>query len=1230
MLLWGVTTPRPQLPRSPGLNGDTPSDGLAPLQMRLSSAINTRQKRYSGGPGQQDLGRNRLEDIPANDPANDSGIRNDNTTQVDNAVAEVQIPQPRLSTHDNQGRRRFKWTAEINEYLYRSYLSITLGKPPNTKYSRELHRKVTEKFPEIGRKSIQNILDQRRQIEVRNIISPARMEEIHREVKLELGLIEEQDMEEDIPEINLERQPGDTQNEHIREEFETQYMLYEGIQPNLRPKLPKLQTNKETKNIMKDLNIIVGQKVTAETSMEELHYLIYIAAITAVLMHKGKPIPHTDSLADRNASQHTDTQMPWKRRLERKINDLRKDIGRLTQYAKQDQPSQNLVKQKEIIIQKHQNPENQTIIEILDLMKQKLSALANRLRRYTKSFNRRKHNRLFKNQKLFYRTLEQNQQQENNYQGPQQSLPKAEEVREFWGNIWAAPSIHNNRAKWIKEEVKRLERTPYMRSSEVTEEEVTKAIKRTQNWKSPGQDGIHNFYIKYIPSTHYAIAALFTKIIAEPDSMPTFLASGVTYLLPKIQPYTQDPSKYRPITCLPTMYKLLTSVITNKIYDHLDKNNIITEEQKGCRKGSRGCREQIVIDSTITEYCKKQKGNMFVAYIDYQKAFDSVPHSWLLEILKIYKIDPSITSFLQQTMKKWTTHLKLNIPNKTSIDAGVIPIKKGIFQGDSLSALWFCLALNPLSNQLKHSLEGMHLTPTRINLSHLFYMDDLKLYAGTRKGLDRLLRITSTFSKDIHMSFGLEKCKINGMRKGQWTEQEGYKITNRGADEEIQTMAFNETYKYLGVDQTHVTSHANIKCKVKEKIQVRLKSILNTQLSAINKVQAINTYALSVATYTFGVVKWTQTELEDLNRTTRVMCSRYGFHHPRSSIERFHLPRSKGGRGIHDLEIQHMAQINNMRTYFQKKSEQSAIHQAIINKDKNLTPLNLADNQYVPTPPQTDHQKIEVWKTKPLHGKYPNTLFQDQIDTEASLAWLRSGNIFAETEGFVFAIQDRVIATRNYLKAIVRDVTITDDKCRMCHSFAESIEHIINGCPALAATEYTERHNNVAKIIYQHLIKKIDNTHEHQPYYKYEPSSVYSTDTHKIYWNRTIITDRTINHNRPDITFIDNETKTTIMIEITVPLRENIERKRREKIEKYQPLANEIRDMWDMEKVVIIPIIIGSTGEIPKTFHLAMEQLNIPKNTYLALQKSVLLSTCHIVRKFLSTQHPFSNNTEHQ
>ena len=186
--------------------------------------------------------------------------------------------------------------------------------------------------------------------------------------------------------------------------------------------------------------------------------------------------------------------------------------------------------------------------------------------------------------------------------------------------------------------------------------------------------------------------------------MPEFLTKGITYLIPK-RSHSTDPAKYRPIACLSTMYKIITACLANKLYAHCDEHKIMAEEQKGSQKGSLGCKEQLLIDMVVTKQACRYKRNLHMTYIDHAKAYDSVPHSWLISILKIYKVNKEVVSFLANMMSRWKTTLILS-SKETRITIPDVRIRKGIYQGDSLSPLWFCLALDPLSNKLNREGSG--------------------------------------------------------------------------------------------------------------------------------------------------------------------------------------------------------------------------------------------------------------------------------------------------------------------------------------------------------------------------------------------------------------------------------------------------------------------------------------------------------------------------------------------
>ena len=81
------------------------------------------------------------------------------------------------------------------------------------------------------------------------------------------------------------------------------------------------------------------------------------------------------------------------------------------------------------------------------------------------------------------------------------------------------------------------------------------------------------------------------------------------------------------------MWKLFSGMLSEKIYDHLETQQILREEQKRCHKVSRGNKDHLLIDKIVPRNCKRRKTNLAMAWIDYRKAYDMVPHSWILELL---------------------------------------------------------------------------------------------------------------------------------------------------------------------------------------------------------------------------------------------------------------------------------------------------------------------------------------------------------------------------------------------------------------------------------------------------------------------------------------------------------------------------------------------------------------------------------------------------------------------
>ena len=136
------------------------------------------------------------------------------------------------------------------------------------------------------------------------------------------------------------------------------------------------------------------------------------------------------------------------------------------------------------------------------------------------------------------------------------------------------------------------------------------------NWNSSGSELVQGFSLKNFSRFHERVR-LQLKECLNGGFVPSSLTSS---LLQKDKTEGNVASNYRPITCLPLMRKLLTGVIADQIYAHLDQKKLLPEEQKGCRKGSRGTNDLLYIDRAVIKEVKSRNRNLAMAWIDYKKA----------------------------------------------------------------------------------------------------------------------------------------------------------------------------------------------------------------------------------------------------------------------------------------------------------------------------------------------------------------------------------------------------------------------------------------------------------------------------------------------------------------------------------------------------------------------------------------------------------------------------------
>ena len=601
---------------------------------------------------------------------------------------------------------------------------------------------------------------------------------------------------------------------------------------------------------------------------------------------------------------------------------------------------------------------------------------------------------------------------------------------------------------------------------------------------------------------------------------------------------------------------------------------------------------------------------------------------------------------MTRQMKSWNTSIKLS-HEKGEITIPDVKINKGIFQGDSLSPLLFCLTIDPLSkllNEKANKLKGYNLSQEgrkkqeENSINHLLFMDDLKLFAENDESLRELLQIVEDYSKDIKMTFGVDKCAKCTLRKGKKTCTEHMQLE----EYEIQDLEEEAVYKYLGIEENENILHRKIKEKVRKEYLRRLKKIVKTGLTNKNKITAINQLAVAVISYSFGIVNWNQNELNSIDVKTRKILTLHKVIYRNQCLPRIYLSREKGGLGLTEINQLHRANTVSIAQYLQssKKPEMKLVKEQQMKQEtertsvikqatlfsKDAVKIETEDN----TKPATliarkarksytkEWQKVveEEWRTHKRAGKFQEELNKEYIDKTQSLEWLRKGLLSYDAEKIIVAAQDQGLMTKGFMKMAKLS---NDDKCRFCKTETESVSHLLSACKVLLADgHYTKRHNKLCRYLHWVICK-----HHHLPtpekVWEHEPAEISGDENVTVYYDKVLPTARYIENSavKPDITIWNKTEKTALLVEVSVPSDFGINAAERVKKTKYLPLCEDLKSSWRLKQIEVVPVIVGATGLVKKNLKEFCQK--IPGDpAVIELQLSALLGSKTILKRALS------------
>ena len=279
----------------------------------------------------------------------------------------------------------------------------------------------------------------------------------------------------------------------------------------------------------------------------------------------------------------------------------------------------------------------------------------------------------------------------------------------------------------------------------VTQDEMKKLLKDLKPNKSPGTDEIHPLFLKECATSLSVPFKILFDLTIKESKLPDDWKKAEIRPIYKKKGSKSDPSNYRPVSLTSVVCKVFEKVIKNKLCDHLIDKNLLSPHQFGFIPG-RNTSTQLLV--TIKEWQKNLDDSIptDVAYLDFRKAFDAVPHKRLLFKLSKYGIRGKLLDWIKDFLHQRTQYVKIN--NNCSSES---PVTSGVPQGSVLGPMLFIYFINDL--------------PEACTVNTKVYADDTKAYLPIhsledRNKLQQSIDNMYQWSQTWQLNFNQAKCQI--------------------------------------------------------------------------------------------------------------------------------------------------------------------------------------------------------------------------------------------------------------------------------------------------------------------------------------------------------------------------------------------------------------------------------------------------------------------------------------
>ena len=377
----------------------------------------------------------------------------------------------------------------------------------------------------------------------------------------------------------------------------------------------------------------------------------------------------------------------------------------------------------------------------------------------------------------------------------------------------------------------------------IGETEVRDIIGELNNGKAVGVDEIPAEMLKCLGEAGVTLITKIINRIYKTGEIPDDFKNSIFIPIPKLKK-AENCTQFRTISLITHISKILLQIIKRRITPMIERK--VSENQLGFRRG-RGTREGIFQVRQLGERLIEMNRKLYMAFIDYSKAFDRVQHKMLMEVMKRAGL-PELEKRLIANLY-WGQMAVVKIGNDISES---FTVKKGVRQGCILSPILFNLYTDYMIEEAFEDLEGIRINGE--NLTNIRYADDTVLVAESEYKLQMLLQALNDKCREYGMSLNENKTKVMVLDGRETNENININVQGRRLEQ-------IEGYSYLGC---WIDRGGKCDKEVRRRIGnakgvfLNSKEMFKSSINIKTKKRLIDCYVFSVLTY--GCEAWTLTK----------------------------------------------------------------------------------------------------------------------------------------------------------------------------------------------------------------------------------------------------------------------------------------------------------------------------------------------------------------------------------